>query len=72
MPLAIAVVCYIRVRFKVGVKNPTDYQALKGAEHPVHFLPKKSSAMRRVLVPNLSATFHFPKTKFVHDIEIGL
>ena len=27
--------------------------------------------MRRVLVPNLSATFHAPRTKFVHDLKVN-
>ena len=27
--------------------------------------------MRRILVPNLSATFHAPRTKFVHDLKVN-
>ena len=41
------------------------------SKHPVHFWPKKSSAMRRVLVPNLSATFHAPRTKFIYDLKVS-
>ena len=40
--------------------------------HPVHFWPKLNGAMRRVLVPNLSATFHALRTKFVHDLKVSL
>ena len=39
--------------------------------HPVHFWPKLKGAMRRILVPNLSATFHAPRTKFVHDLKVN-
>ena len=39
--------------------------------HPVHFWPENSGAMRRVLVANLSATFHAPRTKFVHDLKVN-
>ena len=43
----------------------------KAAKHPVHFWPKLNGAMRRVLVPNLSATFHALRTKFVHDLKVS-
>ena len=46
-------------------KNITWY-----SRHPVHFI-KLNGAMRRILVPNISATFHTPRKKFVHDLKVS-